>query len=242
MRSVAVPAALSPRRLGKRLDDRRVLRACRPLHECETRRHGSSYGGWVVNPSQISPDSVVYSFGLGEDVTFDVEMVETYGVEVHGFEPDPLALEWLGRQDLPAGVHAHPYGLAASDGEATLHPVRPSTARQLSGGRTLSTEIGPPAEEHEKHVAQVRRLGSIMRELGHDHVDVLKIDIEGLEYEVLDDMLAGGIHPKQLLVEFHQSLKGIPATRTVQSIRKLRAAGYRPFFVSPRCAEISFLG
>ncbi|GIS18490.1 MAG: hypothetical protein CM15mP120_04060 [Pseudomonadota bacterium] len=42
-----------------------------------------------------------------------------------------------------------------------------------------------------------------MRDLGHDHLDVLKMDIEGAEYAVLDDMLQSNILPDQLLVEFH---------------------------------------
>ena len=41
-----------------------------------------------------------------------------------------------------------------------------------------------------------------MRELGRDHIDVLKMDIEGSEYGVLEDVLYLDI--RQLLVEVHQ--------------------------------------
>ena len=47
----------------------------------------------------------------------------------------------------------------------------------------------------------VKTLGTTMRELGHDHIDLLKMDIEGAEYAVLDAMLASPLRPGQLLVD-----------------------------------------
>jgi len=42
-----------------------------------------------------------------------------------------------------------------------------------------------------------------MRELRHASIDLLKMDIEGAEYDVLADMISQRIPVKQLLVEFH---------------------------------------
>jgi len=35
------------------------------------------------------------------------------------------------------------------------------------------------------------------------------MDIEGAEYEVIDDLIASGIRPKQILVEFHHRFKNV---------------------------------
>jgi len=48
----------------------------------ETQRHGSAYGGWHVVPEGITSDSVVYSFGVGEDISFDLSFIATYGTIV----------------------------------------------------------------------------------------------------------------------------------------------------------------
>ena len=47
---------------------------------------------------------------------------------------------------------------------------------------------------------------SIVQEMemnGHDSIDLLKIDIEGFEYEVLQSCLEERIPIKQICVEFH---------------------------------------
>ena len=52
-------------------------------------------------------------------------------------------------------------------------------------------------------VVQMKRLLTIMQELKHPHIDLLKIDIEGCEYVVIDDIVKSGIRPSQFMVEWH---------------------------------------
>ena len=77
--------------------------------------------------------------------------------------------------------------------------------------------------------------------LGHTQIDLLKIDIEGAEYEVLEGLLESPIKPGQLLVEFHHRFPGIGVERTAEIIRKLRKAGYKIFAISETGREVSFL-
>ncbi|KAI8498589.1 pre-mRNA-processing factor 17 [Branchiostoma belcheri] len=55
-----------------------------------------------------------------------------------------------------------------------------------------------------------RRFTSIMRDLGHNTVDVVRMDLEGLEWKVLEDMLLEGAMSRihQLLVEVHLHWSG----------------------------------
>ena len=87
----------------------------------------------------------------------------------------------------------------------------------------------------------MKRLTTIMSELKLVSIDLLKLDVEGAEYEVLDDMLASSIRPRQLLVEFHHRFEKVGAAKTRESISKLRQAGYQLFAVSPRREEFSFI-
>lgn len=82
---------------------------------------------------------------------------------------------------------------------------------------------------------------TILAKLGHSHVDLLKMDIEGAEYEALDRMLTSALRPQQLLVEFHHRFSDIGPDRTRQLIDRLRTAGYRIFAVSDTGREVSFL-
>ena len=44
--------------------------------------HGSAYGGWNVAASQLNKDSIIYSFGVGEDISFDTSLIEKYGCNI----------------------------------------------------------------------------------------------------------------------------------------------------------------
>ena len=48
---------------------------------------GSAYGSHTVVRDGLDARSVVYSFGVGEDVSFDLGLIERYGCMVHTFDP-----------------------------------------------------------------------------------------------------------------------------------------------------------
>src|SRR5690606_20346293 len=154
------------------------------------------YGGWEIALQDVSPDTIVYSFGVGEDVTFDREIIEHLGVQVFAFDPTPKSIQWVRDQSLPHRFEFFEYGIADYDGTATFYP--PSNPEHVShtvlpSRTTLDVPIQVP----------VRRLSTIMSELGHQSVGILKMDIEGAEYAVLEDIERSGIRPQQVLVELH---------------------------------------
>jgi FkbM family methyltransferase len=213
--------------LGRELPYRRQVRM-------RTIRLGSSYGGWTVCPDLINSDSIVYSAGLGDDISFDLGMIQRFGVTVHGFDPTPRSLRWLGTQKLPSNFVLHEWGLADYDGVATF---------ATPAGNNVSYGFGGTSQGTDGIECQVRRVTSIMRDLGHDRLDLLKIDIEGAEHGVIRDLVDSGIHVPQLLVEFHHTFgqaDTFPPTRqTIE--RLLSAGGYRIFDISPSGREYGFL-
>ena len=53
--------------------------------------------------------------------------------------------------------------------------------------------------------APVNTLSNFMQERQHEYLDVFKLDIEGAEYEVLEDLIEHDFLPfTQLLIEYHQ--------------------------------------
>ena len=67
--------------------------------QCKKERLGSKYCGWEVAVEKITKDSVCYSFGVGEDVSFDLELINRFGVVVHAFDPTPRSINWVRAQD-----------------------------------------------------------------------------------------------------------------------------------------------
>jgi hypothetical protein len=63
-----------------------------------------------------------------------------------------------------------------------------------------------------------------MDELGHDRIDLLKLDVEGAEYAILDDLLKVGLRPPVLCVEYHRTTT---MEHMIGGVRRAEAAGYR---------------
>jgi len=195
---------------------------------------GSEYGGYAVCSDRIKKDSVVYSFGVGEDVSFDLAILERFGVTVHAFDPTPRSIAWVEAQKLPEGFVMHPWGLAAYDGVARFSP--PENPAHISHTLLDRSKSSGPAIE-----VPVYRLRTIAERLGHDRVDVLKMDVEGAEYDALDDILGSGVPVGQLLIEFHHQLEGVPLSRTESCIDRLNQAGFRSFWASSTGREYAFV-
>lgn len=195
---------------------------------------GSDYGGWNIPHSILSPDSVVYSAGIGTDISFDRELIRQFSVEIHAFDPTPKSIQWLESQQLPVGFHYYPWGLANYDGEAQFHiPKNPEHISHSIVQSQVTT--------HEAVTVQVRTIKSIMAELEHNRVDLLKMDVEGAEYSVLKNLMASSLRPALLLVEFHHRFKSIGAKATRSAVERLRTNGYRLYSVSPTGEELCFI-
>lgn len=195
---------------------------------------GSDYGSHCVYPKALGPSSIVYSVGVGEDATFDVALIEKLGAHVYAFDPTPRSVEWVKAQDLPAAFHFSPVGVAEFDGKGQFHP--PTNPEHVSHSLLpRATATGSAVE------VEFRTLKSLMSDLGHTRLDLLKLDIEGSEYAVLDQLLDEQIPVDQILVEYHHQFRDIAPGRTRASVQRLRQAGYRVFHISPTGREFSLV-
>jgi FkbM family methyltransferase len=190
-------------------------------------RLGSEYAGYYLDPACIDQDSIVYSLGVGEDISFDLAMIEQFGVHVYAFDPTPRVREWLKFQSVPEQFHYHEVGIAGFDGEADFHlpPRKDFVSHSILPAREYSTE---------KIRVPVIRLRTAMQRLGHDRIDLLKLDIEGAEYGVIEDFLRESAPVEQILIEFHHRLSPVGTSKTRRALQLLESQGMRISYVCPR--------
>ena len=196
--------------------------------------NGKGYGAWPVVMENLGPQSIIYAAGIGNDISFDMEIMEQTGAPVHAFDPTPSSLEWLRKQMIPERYHVHEIGLAGYDGTASFFV--PENSNHVS-----HSIIYGQLEERQSVTVTVNRLETIMENLGHQYIDVLKMDIEGAEYPVIEDMITSKIEVKQLLVEFHHRMYPDEVHKTRKVLAMLREAGYKVFYTSPRGEEYGFV-
>jgi hypothetical protein len=87
----------------------------------------------------------------------------------------------------------------------------------------------------------MRSLADIVHELGHKRIDVLKMDIEGAEYQTIESILASKIEIDQVLVEFHERFFPDGREKTMNILAMLEKGGFQIFGVSDSFEEISFI-
>jgi FkbM family methyltransferase len=205
-----------------------------PLHRPEIQLEhdvlGSDYGSWPVLRNSLNKKSRVYSFGIGEDISFDLALIERYGCTIDGFDPTPRCQAWLACQTLPTTFRYHDIGLSDStDVLRFAAPENPSHVSYTVGSR-----------ETEFVELPVQPLDICMTLLGDDNIDLLKIDIEGSEYAVISDMVKKTILPPQFCVEFHHGFFGFSSDETIRAVEQLRKAGYLLYYVSDSHREYGF--
>ncbi|MDP4013821.1 MAG: FkbM family methyltransferase [Candidatus Nanopelagicales bacterium] len=207
-------------RLLRALSNRAISRP----HDTRLVRFGSDYGGWWIPDTLLHEDSVVYSAGVGEDTTFDEAIVKRFGCVVHAFDPTPRAVQHASTITDPRFV-MHPVGIWKSD--TTLKLFAPANRSFVSHSYDDRDGTGVAIE------ARCQTLSSIMAELGHDHIDLLKMDIEGAEAPVIDDLLEDRrVRPRCIAVEMEARE---PVLESRRRISRLIGAGYSLLHVEDRC-------
>ncbi|KAJ3730356.1 methyltransferase domain-containing protein [Lentinula raphanica] len=174
-------------------------------------------GKWVCGLSRLErqPDCIIYSFGISGDSTFEAELLQnTKHCHVWGYDFSVKGFT----NDIPEAERwrttFHAFGLAGSD--------RPATSNE-------------PA---------MYSLQSLMAMNGHDHIDLLKIDIEGWEFETLEELIkpyliSGEPLPfAQLQLEIHVWDKSFASF--MKWWEMLEAAGLRPFWTEPNLVYVDY--
>ncbi|MBN1253521.1 MAG: FkbM family methyltransferase [Bacteroidales bacterium] len=200
----------------------------------DTETFGNKCVEWTFYSKTIDENSVVYSFGVGDDISFDLSLINKYDLQIFAFDPTPKSFDWITSQNLPNQFVINNIGLADYDGKAKFNP--PENPEHIS-----ATMLERPETKNQSYKVDVKTLKSIMKELNHSEIDILKMDIEGMEYRVIDNLLENNILPYQILIEFHHRFKNVGIKETAKTVKKLRKSGYKVFHVSKTGEEIAFI-
>jgi FkbM family methyltransferase len=189
--------------------------------------------GWEVIAGSLTKEALVYSFGIGTNASFEEQALRDFGCQIYAFDPTPKSINYVRSQNFGPRFHFREIGIWDVDGEVEF--AGPANPADVSCTAILQDTNLPTFR------ARVGTLTSIMGELGHTKIHVLKMDVEGSEYRIIENLARGGVRPRQLLVEFHQGFYGCTAKMTRDSVKTLRDIGYDIFWVSSRGLEYGFV-
>ena len=209
---------------------------------------GTNYGGWYVPTNMnLTENSVVYSGGVGEDMSFDLLLQCKYNCNVLLIDPTNKAIKhfdevnqyYNNKQLFTGGIQSDYYSCIQS-----LSPNLDKLKYVNIGLWNKKEELKFYKQSNENYVSQslvenmfgqtydvvpVDSIKNIMEQQCHTHIDLLKLDIEGAEIETVNQMLDDKIYPTYVLIEFDLLLKNKdPGNTTKQLIeRMITKEGYK---------------
>jgi FkbM family methyltransferase len=194
-------------------------------------RLGTRYGGWWLDTTLVGPQPLLIDCGLGEDISFPTAFLQRFpGARVIGVDPNPRSLAYC-RSHCPAGMDILPKAFWTTAGEnVVFHLPRaqehlPKGADGVSGSLEASHEYVDGGERIE---TQTVDLDTLLAHASRTECDVLKLDIEGAEYDLLAALIDSGRirAARQVLVEFHHGVTRHVLDDTHRTVVKLAAAGF----------------
>lgn len=180
----------------------------------------------------IKRSPIVYSCGIGNDYTFDIEMAEFTGVPTYAFDPTPQSISKYIILWNPNKPIFYNIGISDTDGDQIYNIMSESDVY-------MAVSSSMDIKKNTKKVSfKTKSIPKIMQELNHSHIDVLRMDIEGSEHQVLDGLFNKRIYPTQIGLELHD----ISSSKNRESaIKMIKSHGYSMVYESTDKKEYTFI-
>ena len=189
-------------------------------------RLGTNYGGWYVPKNmELNENSIIYSGGVGEDISFDIKIQEKYKCNIFLIDPTEKALIHFNEAKEYYKNGKQFLGNIQKDYIQCIQNNKPDFSKfyyfniglwnchdklkfyKQNNKNYVSQSLIENMFTQEYDEVNVTTIKALMEEKKHKTIDLLKLDIEGAEIEVIQQMLDDEIFPKYILIEFDLFLK-----------------------------------
>ncbi len=182
---------------------------------------------WYADPKNrfyktdfdINSSAVVFDLG-GFEGQWASDIYSRFNCEINVFEPVPqYADEIKERFKQNSKIKVYPYGLFNKN-------MKTAIAIQGEGSSTLNKR-----EDSSKTEIELVRFIDFVKDNSINAIDLMKINIEGAEYDLLDDIIDNGYLPNidNLIIQFHDFFPD-SKERMERIHQKLKQTHERTFF------------
>tara|TARA_Y100000389_G_C17419224_1_gene495646 strand:+ start:8 stop:694 length:687 start_codon:yes stop_codon:yes gene_type:complete len=190
-------------------------------------RLGTKYGGWILpKENSINENSIIYSVGVGEDISFDILLQSKYNCNIYLIDPTTKAIKHYkeckkyfenNKNKFTGNIQKDYYDIIQTE-DPNFAKIKYITKGlwnkkdklkfyKQNNTNYVSQSLINGMFSSNYDIVDVDTIKNLMKEHNHKQIDLLKLDIEGAENIVLENMLNDKIFPKYLCIEFDLFLK-----------------------------------
>jgi FkbM family methyltransferase len=153
-------------------------------------------GNYLIHRLPSGSRPIIYSFGIGSDISFDKAAADMFGVPIYMYDPTPGVATFMQRHQDDERLIFKNEGIYSSETITRLY-----TSEKAGKLNSSLYPIHGPGGGFE--LVHCRTLSMFMAENRHDSIDILKMDVEGVADDVLNQVIdETDIRPKQIVTEF----------------------------------------
>lgn len=194
-------------------------------HNLDVKYFGTEYGGYAV-PISMVEDGPVWSFGAGEDISFELLIARQFATDVYIFDPTPRAISYCNQmldqeRNLSGRMHFFPFGIWAETG--TMRFFAPKNKDHVSHSIVNL--------QHTRDYFEAECLSplDILERTGSEPPAIVKLNIEGAEYEVMRAIFDSALEPRIICITFdelHTAIDAAADKRMTELTARFRQEGY----------------
>ena len=172
----------------------------------------TKYGNYQLDKSKVTKNPLVYSGGIGKNITFDLSFFKKHKGKLRLFDPTKSSVEYMASLKLNKNIKFYPYALFHKNKKVKLFQDPSQRVKSASIINFFSFD------KKSFFIANAYNLPTLKKRFKDRAIDVLKLDIEG----VAEDLILGGfkknIYPAQIVSAFEVPLNYIEFYRFIKKI------------------------
>lgn len=197
---------------------------------------GSNYGGFYLDIS-IGEKPIVLDVGIGEDMSFSETIMKIMPkAKIFAIDPTEKSFYWFKDSKFYSNKNVHFMRKALAVTSGTFNFYSPVNGEHVSHSLEINRNVKSKTDLSVEAVS----LEDLCAMLKLDQIDILKVDIEGTEYAVLEGLSRSCHLPKQICVEYHDRFYNLWAPRSRKTHRHLKSMGYELIGISTTFQEITY--
>lgn len=171
--------------------------------------------------------SVIIDVGCGHEAEFSRHLIEKHNLLAFGVDPTLKHAPFLKILEETTKGKFHHLALAVTqkDGIIKFHE-----SEQNESGSILSEHINIQNDDITTYNVESVNLRELVRRIGTTPIDLIKLDLEGAEYELLNEINDEDINLfKQIFIEFHHHCTNHTIQETILLVRNICSKGFKVF-------------